>query len=49
MSALEKIHISCKYVEVINDVCNGALTNVRTVGDGTSTFPIIVGLYHCLL
>ena len=38
--------MSKAYIEVINDMCEGVKTSVRTLGEDTNDFPIRIGLHY---
>ena len=40
--------MSKAYIEVINDMCEGVKTSVRTLGGDTNDFHFHVGLHHGL-
>ena len=44
--ALEKKEVHLYYTKLIKEMCDGAVTNMRTSGDITSEFPIITRLHQ---
>ena len=46
LRALEKKEVHLYYTKLIKEMCDGAVTNMRTSGDITSEFPIITRLHQ---
>ena len=44
--ALEKKGVTKRYIEIIQDMYNGAMTTVRTVVGETNDVPITIGLHQ---
>ena len=45
--ALMRKGISLRYVDLIKDMYEGAITNVRTCGGLSDSFSITIGLHQC--
>ena len=43
---LMKKRVPIKYIDIIKDMCDGVVTNVKTCGGITSDFSITIGLHQ---